>query len=216
MYPDLTMLPRADASLAAVEHLFNSRDEVLSVPPPNPHHEPQVEPAARRMARSAAVLMLLCGEREPTLLLTERSAALRYAGHQVFPGGLADKGDVNARATMWREVREETGLQPRDVRLLGRLADYYTHSGYRIAAFIGAASQPPALQLAAGEVASAHFVALSTFCDGASYRLRARSENPYRANYYVPVADVVVTGPTLSLLIALYRGLLRTQGLPDA
>lgn len=81
------------------------------VPPPPP------------TARPSAVLMLFGEGREgPDLLLTERSHDLRsHAGQLSFPGGSADPDDAGPVDTALREAREEVGLDPDGVEVIGTL-----------------------------------------------------------------------------------------------
>lgn len=56
------------------------------------------------------------------LLLLERSSTLRHHPGQIaFPGGRADPGDKGPISTALREAREETGLDPKGVEVLGTL-----------------------------------------------------------------------------------------------
>ena len=79
-------------------------------------------PPAR--GRASAVLMLF-GPAEDggeDVVLTERAATLRkHAGQVSFPGGSADPGDATLVDTALREAREEVGLSPDGVQVIGEL-----------------------------------------------------------------------------------------------
>ena len=62
-----------------------------------------------------------------------------------FPGGRIDPGETPEAAAL-REAEEEVALAPRDVELLGRMADYVTGTGYRITPVVGLL--PPGLDAA--------------------------------------------------------------------
>jgi len=77
-----------------------------------------------RGGRPSAVLVLLGEHRpgEPDVLLLQRAATMRnHAGQPAFPGGAADPGDRDARATALREAEEEVGLDPGSVTVLAQL-----------------------------------------------------------------------------------------------
>jgi 8-oxo-dGTP pyrophosphatase MutT (NUDIX family) len=71
-------------------------------------------------------------QRAPALLLTRRAATLRaHAGQWALPGGRIDAGESPEQAAL-RELAEEVGLCLPPARVLGRLDDYATRSGYVI------------------------------------------------------------------------------------
>lgn len=70
----------------------------------------------------AAVLALLSRGSEPDLVFTERATGLRqHAGQLSFPGGRRDPADADAIATALRETREEIGLVPEEITVLGTM-----------------------------------------------------------------------------------------------
>ena len=71
-------------------------------------------------------------ENQAALLLTRRSARLKkHAGQWALPGGRIDAGE-SPEETALRELREEVGLTLGPERVIGRLDDYTTRSGYTI------------------------------------------------------------------------------------
>ncbi len=66
------------------------------------------------------------GARQAHVVLTRRSSRLRSHAHQVsFPGGRIDACEAPLDAAL-REAREEVGLEPASVRVLGELAQLWT------------------------------------------------------------------------------------------
>jgi 8-oxo-dGTP pyrophosphatase MutT (NUDIX family) len=66
-----------------------------------------VEPRA-----AATVVLLRPGSRGPTVLLTRRTATMRFGGDMyVFPGGRLDPDDADHAAAAIRETFEETGIR---------------------------------------------------------------------------------------------------------
>ena len=77
-------------------------------------------------------------EGEPHLLLNKRSESVEdHKGEVSFPGGRMDEGDGSLLDTALREAHEEVGVRPGDVRVLRRLEDVETSTGYRVSPFLG-------------------------------------------------------------------------------
>ena len=105
--------------------------------------------------KCAAVLMpLLWNDGEWHLLFTRRTEHVEsHKGQVSFPGGARDKGEKTPEETALREAEEEIGIQPRDVRVLGRLTSMDTISFYRITPVVGVIPWPTVFRPAHEEVA---------------------------------------------------------------
>ena len=100
--------------------------------------------------RSAAVLAPLTGSAgDRRLLFTRRAPGLRRQPGQIsFPGGMVDPGDPSDLAAALREAREEIGLDPAAVEVLGPLDEWRTIQGFRLVPFVGLVA--PGASFAAG------------------------------------------------------------------
>jgi 8-oxo-dGTP pyrophosphatase MutT (NUDIX family) len=79
------------------------------------------------------------------LVLTKRAEHLnRHRGQIAFPGGGVDAGDAGELETALRESQEEIGLDPRHVKVLGRIDQVKAAYGYVVTPFVGLI--PPAYE----------------------------------------------------------------------
>ncbi|MFK7894805.1 MAG: CoA pyrophosphatase [Myxococcota bacterium] len=186
----------------------------------NPHVEPRVTEEQRAKATPASVLIgIVLREAGPTVVLTKRHPDISFPGHWVFPGGRADAEDPDPLATALREAEEEIGLAPDRVEVLGRLGDYVSHSGFRIAPVIALIEPPVAFTPEPTEVESIAEVPLAHLLDSTSYFVFRFAQRKERAHFALDAApnlhsgdeEILLTGVTVSLCIGLYADLLKTQ-----
>jgi 8-oxo-dGTP pyrophosphatase MutT (NUDIX family) len=112
-------------------------------------------------ARPAAVLVPILLRPAPTVLLTLRAPDLSsHAGQVSFPGGRIEPGETPEDAAL-REAEEEVGLDPSGARLVGRLPEHLTGTGYRITPVVALLPPPDALRPDPSEVAEAFEYALA-------------------------------------------------------
>lgn len=158
----------------------------------------------------AAVLVPLVDHPDGlTVLLTQRAEGLRKHGGQIsFPGGRIERGDDGPLAAALRETREEIGLDPRHVELVGRLDEYRTGTGFRITPVVGILRPPFALSPDAGEVDAIFEVPLSFLLDPANHAQRSRMIGERSVDYYeMAYGDHVIWGATAAMLVRFYRRL---------
>jgi 8-oxo-dGTP pyrophosphatase MutT (NUDIX family) len=89
--------------------------------------------------KAAAVLMPI-QEREDGdhLVLTKRAERLsHHRGQVAFPGGRVEVGDRDDLQAALRETHEEIGIEPRDVRVLGRLDQVTAAFDFVVTPFVG-------------------------------------------------------------------------------
>ena len=178
----------------------------------NPHGWAR-EPINASGLRHAAVLVPVVDEPAGLqVLLTRRTSNLRRdPGNMAFPGGSVDPGDASSEAAALRETREEVGLEPERVRVLGRLGDFETQV-FRITPFVGIVEPPLALTPNPAEVASVHLVPLDHATRAAAYQKRAMRGGGDGWFYSLEYGDdVYIGGPTVAILIGLYEALLETH-----
>jgi 8-oxo-dGTP pyrophosphatase MutT (NUDIX family) len=200
--------------------------EVLSAPalrarfakPPQWTPEVREEPRfTDRAPAQAAVLVALVMRDEPTLLLTQRTAALAtHAGQIAFAGGKVDAADANAAAAALREAYEEIALDAAYCEVLGNLPSYTTGTAFHITPVVALVQPGFRLQANPGEVADIFEVPLAFLMNPAHHAKHAMVWQEaqrewfsmhWRGSVDAP-ADRFVWGATAGMLRNLYRFLI--------
>ncbi|MFO1143574.1 MAG: CoA pyrophosphatase [Amaricoccus sp.] len=160
-------------------------------------------PRAGGKLRPASVLVPLV-ERGPRLqlMLTRRAAILKHHPGQVaFPGGKQDPGDPTPLAAALREAREEIGLDPATVEVLGALDPHETVTAFLVTPFV--ALVPPDFRPVPerGEVDEVFEVPLAFVLDPANLQVHGRRWQGRMRHYYViPYGPHYIWGATARML----------------
>ncbi len=170
--------------------------------------------------QSAAVLIpLLCAEGGWELLFIRRTLHPkdRHGGQVAFPGGRCDPEDPDADKTALREAHEEVGLNPEDVRILGRLRDMLTITNYRVTPVVGAIPWPYDLRPQPIEVSRIFTIPLEWLADPAHrqiqrHRLQQRGK-PFPVIHFQPYDGEILWGASarMTMLLLEALGLSRPQ-----
>ncbi|WP_322893210.1 MULTISPECIES: CoA pyrophosphatase [unclassified Yoonia] len=151
----------------------------------------------------AAVLFAVREDSE-TVILTKRSARLKHHPGQIaFPGGKQDPIDATLTDAALREAREEIGLPPEQVDVLGVLPSHQTVTGYLITPVLAMVRGPFTPIPEAGEVSEVFEVPLAHLSDPALYRIEGRYWQGRKRLYYtVPFGPYYIWGATARILRA--------------
>jgi 8-oxo-dGTP pyrophosphatase MutT (NUDIX family) len=139
-----------------------------------------------RMRRAAVLLPLFEDRGEGYVLFTRRTDTVEHHKGQIsLPGGSEDISDTGPLATALRETKEELGISPQQVEILGMLDDVYTVvTGFVITPFVGVIPYPIFLRANPDEIAEVLTVPLSTFRDPGRLRVEERERDGERVKVY--------------------------------
>jgi len=107
-----------------------------------------------RLKCAAVLVPLVWHNDEWNLLYTRRTDTVEsHKGQVSFPGGACDEGETTPEQTALREAEEEIGLNPEEVKVLGRLPNLITITYFRVTPVIGVVKWPTVFRVGEHEVA---------------------------------------------------------------
>lgn len=138
-------------------------------------------------------------QRRAALILTKRSLALRHhPGQWALPGGRIEPGESPEQAAL-RELHEEVGLALDATRVLGRLDDYVTRSGFVVTPVVVWAGAAPGLEANPAEVSSIHRIPIAEFLRPDAPKLLATAD-PLRPVLRMPAGSAWMAAPTAAVV----------------
>ena len=163
-----------------------------------------LNPPLLRSLRPAAVLVAVFygPSGQPHVLLTKRSSRLKHHPGQIaFAGGKVDATDAGPEAAALREAKEEVGLDPDLVEIMGRLPQHETVTGFAVTPVLAWVAAPFSTTPEAGEVDEIFSVPLVHVLNLAAYRIEGRVWLGQRRRYFtVPYGPYYIWGATARIL----------------
>ena len=145
-------------------------------PPKDVHHS------------SVLVLLFPNEEQELELTLTLRSNDIDHGGQISFPGGRAEKGESSTETAL-REAKEEIGVDPQTVTIIGQLSDLYvSNSNNLVTPIVGYLDKRPSFTINPREVEEVFAVELQSLLH--KKNLTVEDWNLHTYTYRVPYWDV--------------------------
>ena len=208
-------MERRDVFSAGLSGMPLSRDEIirrLALPRVAPatlrgdHMLDRAEPTPPPLKPAAVLVPIVEHADALTVLLTKRTDHLAdHAGQVSFPGGRIEPEDPDPEYAALREAREEVGLPPDQVELIGRLDVYRTRTGFEVIPVVGLV-RPPITNLVPDphEVAEVFEVPLSFVLDPVNHELHSREVRGAKRTFYVlPYQGRYIWGATAGMLVNL-------------
>jgi len=140
------------------------------------HHEKN-KIAGQNLKASAVLIPIFYNQGQYQVLFTERSDEVNFHKGQVcFPGGTKEPSDSSLVQTALREIKEEIGLETKNIEILGELDDMLTFvTNYVISPFVAFISTPHSLRTNGREVKGTFSVPLSFLMDEANFKRDSHS-----------------------------------------
>lgn len=149
----------------------------------------------------AAVLLAITAPGSDIVFIKRTERVAHHKGQISFPGGTVETWDGSRLDTALREAREEIGLLPEAVEILGSLDDSETSTQFVITPFVGLVRAPVTYTLDGREVERVLELPLAAFLDPANFRVEHWERGGrLRPVYFYDVEGEVVWGATARIL----------------
>lgn len=150
--------------------------------------EREMDPPEHASRSSVLLLMFPNDEGNPELVLTLRSHDIDHGGQISFPGGRAE-GQERVRQTALRETREEIGISPEDITIIGELSELYvSNSNNLVIPVVGYTNSRPIFTMNPAEVEEVFAVELDSLLHKKNIAVEDWDLHSY--TYRVPYWDV--------------------------
>lgn len=155
-----------------------------------------------RLKCAAVLVPLVWQDEEWHLLYTRRTDTVEsHKGQVSFPGGACDDGETTPEQTALREAQEEIGLNPRDVKVLGRLANLITVSYFRVTPVVGVVKWPAVFRVGEHEVARVFTIPLGWLANVSNRWQFERPESKRALIAYHPYDGELLWGATARMTV---------------
>lgn len=162
--------------------------------------------ANARLKCAAVLVPLTYHQDEWHILYTRRTDRVEsHKGQVSFPGGACDDGETTPEQTALREAEEEIGMNPADVKVLGRLSQMITISSFRVSPIVGVIPWPYAFRVAGVEVARVFTIPLLWLANRNNYWEFSLRESERSLIAYHPYDGELLWGATARMTVSFLK-----------
>jgi 8-oxo-dGTP pyrophosphatase MutT (NUDIX family) len=155
-----------------------------------------------RLKCAAVLIPLVWHDNEWHLLYTRRTDRVEsHKGQVSFPGGACDEGETTPEETALREADEEIGLDPNDVRVLGRISTMITITYFRVTPVVGVIKWPAVFRVGEHEVARIFTIPLNWLANPANRWEFTRPNTTRSLIAYHPYDGELLWGATARMTV---------------
>lgn len=174
------------------ELFINNLSQKLSGPLPGAKAHERLSPASRKnypddpdlaKAKPSSVLALFYPENGCARLIFIQRPVYNgvHSGQIAFPGGGYEDFDKDDRATALRETREEIGVAPEKIHVIGKLSDLYIPpSNFLVHPYVGYMNQVPHYNPDPEEVKEVFSLRVTDLLNEESFQYREVNGRNYR------------------------------------
>jgi len=180
------------------------------------HYDPQASPnspypqglLSGKPQRASVLIPFLKKGADWHILFIHRTSNQNdlHSGQVAFPGGRFDCEDPDAVNTALRETREEIGIEPNQIKVLGRLNDFMTITNYQVSPIIGVIPLPFTLKLQVEEVKRTFTIPLHWLANEKHFKTKERKIRNYPTLpvvYYEMYQNEVLWGASARIMLHL-------------
>lgn len=143
-------------------------------------------------------------EKENTshILFTKRTDKVSHHKGQIsFPGGKFDKTDRDLEFTALRETKEEIGVKPEDIKVIGKINNMITNTNFIVSPYVGIIPYPYEFSVNPDEISELILVPVKHLLDRRFFRVEKREfRNQLIDIYFYDYMDYTIWGVTGKIL----------------
>jgi 8-oxo-dGTP pyrophosphatase MutT (NUDIX family) len=137
------------------------------------------------LTRAAVLVPIVFRDIKPHLILTKRTMTVAtHKGQISFPGGVREPEDADIQSNALREAKEEIGIHPDDVEVVGMIDDFSTMTGFIVTPVVGFVADHVEFRADPAEVEEIFEVPFDVFLNTTYYKLVKKEHAGYKYEYH--------------------------------